>query len=60
MGASEVFKYQSFKSQLFSSSHKKKILELKSWLNFDAIIVFYNEITNLREFSEKKISINGL
>ena len=38
--ASEVFKNQSFKSQLFSSS-QKKYLKLKSWLNFNAIIVFY-------------------
>ena len=41
MGASEVFKNQSFKSQLFSSSQKKKYLKLKSWLNFNAVIVFH-------------------
>ena len=41
MGASEVFKNQSFKNPLFSSSQKKKYLKLKSWLNFNAIIVFY-------------------
>ena len=41
MGASEVLKNQSFKNPLFSSSQKKKYLKLKSWLNFNAIIVFY-------------------
>ena len=41
VGASEVFKNQSFKSQLFSSSQKEKYLKQKSWLNFNSIIVFY-------------------
>ena len=49
VGASEVFKNQSFKSQLFSSSQKKKYLKLKSWLNLNAII---NKIENIRQFSE--------
>ena len=41
VGASEVLKNQCFKSQLFSSSHKKqKYLKFKSWLDFNAIIVF--------------------
>ena len=40
-GVLRVFKNQNFKSQLFSSSQKKKYLKLKSWLNFSAIIVFY-------------------
>ena len=39
--ASEVFKNQSLKNQLFSSSLKKNYLKLKSWLNFNAIVVFY-------------------
>ena len=61
MGASEVFKNQSFKSQVFSSSQKKKKLKLKSWLTFNAIIVFFiKKIKNLRKFSEEKISINEL
>ena len=37
MGASEVFKNQSFKSQLFSSLSEKKYLKLKILLNFNAI-----------------------
>jgi hypothetical protein len=39
--ASEVFKNQNFKSQFFPSSQKIKYLKLKKWLNFNAIIVFY-------------------
>ena len=41
VGASEAFKNQSFKSQLFLSSLKEKYLKLKSGLNLNAIIVFY-------------------
>ena len=52
MGASEVFKNQGFKSQLFSSS-QKKYLKLKTWLDFNAIIGFINNIKNLHQFSEK-------
>ena len=41
MGAPEVVKNQSFKIQLFSSSQKKITqIEMKSWLNSNAIIVF--------------------
>ena len=55
MAASDIFKNQSVnKSQLFSSSQNKKHLKLKSWLNFNAIIVFINKIKNLRQFSEEK------
>ena len=41
MGAPEVVKNQSFEIQLFSSSQKKitQIL-MKSWLNYNATIVF--------------------
>ena len=39
MGGSEVFKNQGFKNPLFSSSRKK--IKLKSWLNLNAIIVFF-------------------
>ena len=46
MGASEVFKNHSFKSQLFPSSQKKNT-SLKSWLSFNAII---NKIKNIPQF----------
>ena len=55
MGASEVFKNQSFKSELFSSSQKKKTPQI-GWLDFNANIVFINTIKNVRQFSEKKKS----
>ena len=32
----------------------KEYLKLKTWLNFNAIIVFILKIKNLRQFSEKK------
>jgi len=35
---------------------QKKYLKLKSWLNFNASIVFFNKIKNLYQFSEKKFS----
>ena len=41
--ASEVFKNQSFKVNYFYLLGKK-YLKLKLWLNFDAIIVFINEV----------------
>ena len=52
--ASEVFKNQSFKSQLFSSSQRKNYPKLKSWINFHASVVFIKKIKNLCQFSEKK------
>ena len=60
MGASEVLKNQSFKSQLFSSSQKKIYLKLKSWLNLDAIIVFLLMRLKINVNFQKKISIKGL
>ena len=38
---------------------RKKNLRWKSWLNFNAILFFINNIKDLHQFSEK-ISINGL
>ena len=46
MGASEVFKNQSFKSQFFQLLRKENMY-------FNALIVFINKIKNLRQFSEK-------
>ena len=60
MGASEVLKNQSFKSQLFSSSQKKIYLKLKSWLNLDAVIVFLLMRLKISVNFQKKISIKGL
>ena len=60
MGASEVFKNQSFKSRIFSTSQKKIYLKLKSWLNLDAIIVFLLMRLKINVNFQKKISIKGL
>ena len=50
------FQTGGFKSKLFSSSQKKKYLKLKSWLNFNAIIVFFYKVKKLRQFSEQNLN----
>ena len=54
MGAKEVFKNQSFKSQLFSSSQKKNTSNWNHGLILMLLLFFINKIKNLRQFSEKK------
>ena len=50
--ASEVFKNQSFKSQLFSSSQKK----ISSWNHGLILMLFFiNKIKNLCQFSKKNL-----
>ena len=60
MGASKVFKNQSFKNQLFSSSQKKNTSNWNHGLILMLLLFFINKIKNLRQFSETKISIKGL
>ena len=57
--ASEVFKNQSFKSQLFSSSLKKNTSNWNLGLILMLLLFFINKIQNLYQFSEKKISKKG-
>ena len=52
--ASEVFKNQSFKSQLFSSSLKKNTSNWNLGLILMLLLFFINKIQNLYQFSEKK------
>ena len=54
MGVLKVFKNQSFKNPLFSSSQKKVPL-VKSMV----LLFFINKIKNLRQFSEKKSQLMG-
>ena len=52
--ASEVFKNQSFKSQLFSSSLKKNASNWNLGLTLMLLLCFINKIQNLYQFSGKK------
>ena len=55
-GASEVFKNQSFKNPLFSSSQKKNKLKLKSRLNFNDNIVFYWQCQKFTSIYKKNLN----
>ena len=59
-GASEVFKNQSFKSQLFSSSLKKNTSNWNHGLILILLLFFINKIQNICQFPEKKNLKNGL
>ena len=48
------------KVNYFHLLSKKKYIKLKSWLNFNAIIVFINKIKNLHQFSEKNLNKRAL
>ena len=52
--ASEVFKNQSFKSQIFSSSPKKNTPNWNHGLILMLLLFFINKIQNLYQFSEKE------
>ena len=56
MGASEVFKNQSFKGQLFSSSQKKIPQIENHGLILMLLLFFINKMINLRQFSEKNLN----
>ena len=56
VGASEVFKNQSFKSQLFSSSQKKNTSNWNHSLILMLLLIFIKKIKHLRQFLEKNLN----